>query len=600
MITMDIYFNLVRKWSSLKFFLVFLCFEAVAQPDATLLWTAEPQSDIQWMYPSATGVLVYATKDSTLTGIDPKSGATKWKLKAKALSSSVDVVEGFPYLQLRDVPLTIIDPVNGRFIINAATEHITTVYGYGFLHQSGHLWLDAEIDFGRGLSIFDMTTGKKLWTRYDYFGMPDQTEITRVRGLVDLGSKGGIRQTLLCAPVGIDKDYMLIASGDKTNYNDLYKVLIKTGEVIWKIPAPDPVKSELVKGDLSKVELSQPFFRLIKGHDNFFYIGSKSLMACSYDNGKSLWRTPLTTNSKIGGVIYDQHGLIFYSSSPDADSPYTNGRVFLVNDTTGLATWKDPLNIAGGISKYQYTSAGLAVVMENPQFALDPALEGSYLNFIDVGNGNYKLKESIRLPGRLMNLQTIDKGLYYSTDRTLNITDLEGKALFDIPSRGIIQGEDSVKAWFYTSGNFYEIDKGTASKRLVNKDAINFTPDHIEVKNDGVLLYSDQDITFINSDGSTRYQLHYRQISKEFESATLESLRKNAPARATVLGNHSQSSMLALERIENNRKLLIISIDTGKVISKIDMTGIDMPPFCIDGDTLFLKAGDSINAYTLR
>ncbi|MEJ0031031.1 MAG: hypothetical protein WDO15_11920 [Bacteroidota bacterium] len=310
-----------------------------------------------------------------------------------------------------------------------------------------------------------------------------------------LKAPGGDRQTLLCAPINDGNDQIVFATGDKISFNNLYKVSIATGDVVWRSDAPD--RNNI---DLLKPEADTAFFRLIKGPQNFYYVKLKWITACSYEDGRQVWKNLVKTGSKIGQVIHDKQNVILCSTSGDVNSPYSIGHFRLVNDSIGWELWSEALAITGGMSRYQNTPKGLAVIMENPQMALTPELAGSYLNFIDVAAGKYRLEDHVRLTGKIRNFQAVPKGIYYSTDRTLNIVDLDGKQLLDVPTRGVLQKEDSSKAWFYYDHNLYEIDKATAVKRMINIKKIDFKgttdPDRMEIRKDGIILYSDQNITF--------------------------------------------------------------------------------------------------------
>ncbi|MEI9918923.1 MAG: hypothetical protein WDO14_08970 [Bacteroidota bacterium] len=614
---------MLRKF--LCIILIATCFEAIGQQEADKLWSAEIKSDVQWMYVSGKGTLIVARKDTallaevinpdstirpadtvnytTLVGIDQRSGAIKWtiKPKAKAIVSGATQLANLPYLILEGIPLTIIDPETGRVVIDAAAQHVNNIYDFGFLYESGTIWLDADIDLARGLSMFDMPTGQKLWTRYDYFGLHDQSDVTLAKGMIYLDTKGGIRAQLLCQPLAIDGDYMLLAAGDRVNYNDIYKVIIRSGEIVWKVKAPDPVKS-----DMLKLDADPKFFRLIKGPRHFYYVGPRWLMACKYEDGKTAWTTILKTNSKVGDAIFDKNdGVIFYSLSHDADSPYSFGRVHLVNDTIGYDLWWDGLAFDGGVSKYQYTKNGLVMVTENPTVAAIPELAGSYLHYIDTGTGKFILQEATRLPGRIRNLQAVPKGVYYSTDRTLNIIDFDGKPLLDVP-KGILQLDDSSKAWYYHSQYIYEIDKATAVKRAINKQKIDFqgtdSPDHVEIRKDGVILYSNQNIVFVNSDGSTRYNLHYEKLVNWLEKNQLPPLIKKPPLPRGQVLTPSATDFVVFTKTDNVTQLSVINKDSGKVISTVALSNADLPRYAMDANatSLFLVANNSIQAYKVR
>jgi hypothetical protein len=580
--------------------------EAVGQENQPV-WSTEVGYGIQWSYLSGETLIVargdtatYHTTEfyTTLSGVDTSTGKIKWTFKpiSESIITGADEVPNFPYLKLRGIPLTIINPSDGHLIVDGLTEQITTLYKYGFL-ESGHLWLDAAIDYGRGLSLFDLSTGQKLWTRYDYFGLSKKAEPTDIKAAL-LKAPGGDRQTLLCAPINDGNDQMVFATGDKISFNNLYKVSIATGDVVWKTDAPD--RGNI---DILKPEADTAFFRLIKGPQNFYYIKPKWITACSYENGKQVWKNLLRTGSKVGEVIHDKQNVILCSTTGDVNSPYSIGHFRLVNDSIGREVWSEALSITGGMSKYRNTQNGLAVVMENPEMALAPELAGSYLNYIDVAGGKYKMEEHVRLPGKIQNFQVVPKGVYYSTNRTLNIVDFDGKQLLDVPSHVTFQIEDSAKSWFYSDHNLYEINKTMATKRLVNTEKIADSPDYMENGANGMILYSNRYIKYINFDGTTRYVLSYKPITNWLEKNQLPALIKRPPEEKGQVLTQTQPTFqfIVFSKKGSDTYLSIINKDTGKVSSRITLrSNSGIPTYKTGANSIFFTTDSTVTAYSLR
>ncbi|MEJ0031032.1 MAG: hypothetical protein WDO15_11925 [Bacteroidota bacterium] len=68
--------------------------------------------------PGATQATYHTTEFyTTLSGIDTSTGKIKWTFKpvSESIITGADEVPNFPYLMLRGIPLTIINPSDGRF-----------------------------------------------------------------------------------------------------------------------------------------------------------------------------------------------------------------------------------------------------------------------------------------------------------------------------------------------------------------------------------------------------------------------------------------------------------------------------------------------------
>lgn len=502
------------------FALLLVNLAAFAQPNAGTVWSAEV-GQAKWMHLAPDGTVIVCTtveKDSTQTselfGYDPANGKVKWHLRPhpNKLISGVDPVPNLPYLRLRDVPLTIIDPHDGHVVINAATQGVHSIYNYGFLYQSGHLWLDAVYGGGRSLSLFALATGKMLWTSRSFFDGPDQSKMNSFNKIVAVTQYQSDKPRLLGAPINHGTDKMIFAVGDALKYNYLFKVHTSTGDIEWKTDVPSPNKDKLVR-----VEVDTSFWRMIPGPRRFFFVRANWLTACDYNTGKEMWKTPVKTIGRVGEIIYDSRGMILSSVSTDVETIISTGRFHMVNEETGAELWPSPLKYNGGLSTFQFTEKGLAVATENPESGIRK------VNFIDVEKGKYSLDNALSIAGQIKHLQVVPKGVYYSSDREVNILDAEGGQLLTIPKHNRAQGplpiaEGDRKAYVFNkeTKDVYEIDKELGTARTLNKDKIDFkgndSPDRVELRNEGVLLYSENNLTFINFDGTTRYQVHFKAV----------------------------------------------------------------------------------------
>lgn len=487
-------------------------------PDS--LWTsAALGNEAEWLTLTADGTLIASTNQlrdgatsgadiyTVLSGIDTQTGKVKWRYPASSSASArrisgLDFVPNTPFVQLRNVPLTVIDPYDGHVIIDIAAEGITQEESHGYLLESGHLWVNGMVGGNRCISVFDLTSGKKLWSNADFLKEKNKaaSKLNKLSALTGsaMPNKEPIR--LLGTPINHGADKMILATS-----NGVFDVQIATGQMAWEAELPDPNKGKMVK-----VETDINFMRLIPGRNKFYVVKAAYITAYSYTDGKPVWANVVKTSGPIDQIIYDEKGLILCPGSSNVKGMFATGYLQMVNEKTGEPLWGDGIKFNGGIKTYLYTDKGLAVVMVNSE-------EKNSINFIDVAQGKFTLSKNISLAGEVQYLELVSKGLLFKTDRTINILSLDsGEPILSLPvqtkkERAIITASEGDRYYFYSDAdqNVYEINKATGASRKLNNGKIDFkggeAPGFIEVRKDGVSLYSEQNATLLGFDGTARF-----------------------------------------------------------------------------------------------
>jgi outer membrane protein assembly factor BamB len=484
------------------------------------LWTSKPLwSDISWLTIAPDGTLITANQEllagatsstevyTSLSGIDPQNGNTKWKFPAAAprsgsMFSRIDFIPNTPFFQIPKGPLTIIDPNDGHIIVDLAKEGISEE-AHGYLLQSGHLWVSGSFNGDRCISLFDLSTGKKLWSNATLLKENNKvaSKLSKLSAFTGSALPNKKPIALLGTPINHGSDKMIVATS-----NGVFDVLIADGEVNWQADLPDPNKGKMIK-----VEVDINFLKLIPGPDKFYVVKAAYITACSYTDGKQVWATPVKTSGPIGQIIYDEKGLILCPGSANVKGIAATGLLKMVDEKTGEELWGEGIKFNGGIKTYAYTDKGLAVVMVNS------SSEKNSINIIDVASGKFVLPKSVNLEGDVQYLELVPKGLLYKTDRTVNILGLESDAsLFAFPvqskkERPIIFANAGDRFYFFSDEdhNVYEINKTAGTGKQLNKTKIEFqggeTPAFIEVRKDGIALYSEQNVTLIGFDGAAKF-----------------------------------------------------------------------------------------------
>jgi len=238
------------------------------------------------------------------------------------------------------------------------------------------------------------------------------------------------------------------------------------------------------------------------------------MIAMNYSDGKPAWKDLVKTSGPIDQIIYDQAGLILCPGSANVGSIVATGYIKLVDEKNGNELWGDGIKFNGGVKNYLYTERGLAVAMVNS------SNNKNSINFIDVAGGKFVLPKNVTMDGNLEYLELTPKGLLYKTDREVNIIGLEtDKRLMDLPTQSktdmpILSANGTDHLYFYSDDDkiVYDINKTTGTGTALGKEKIDFKsgekPMYIDLRKNGVLVYSAQNAKLIGLDGQTKYTVY--------------------------------------------------------------------------------------------
>lgn len=489
------------------------------------LWTTPFDFEVNQIATAPDGTVIIATYETTrpndtrqmatvLTAVNPETGAVKWRYPAAFTKENmnikgIEVVPNTPFIMPANVPVTVIDPYDGKILVDALRENITDIDDFGFLLESGHAWISGTTNGERSLSVFDLRSGKKLYSNTEFFkekskGAAKLGKLAAMTGATGPGMKGPIK--LSCKPINHGMNNMILATT-----NGIYHVNIASGQVDWEAELPDPNKGKAIK-----VEVGDGSVRLLPGRgETFFVIKPAYMIAMNYSDGKPAWKSPVKTSGPIDQIIYDQSGLILCPGSSNQEGVIASGYVKLVDEKTGNELWGDGVKFNGGIRNYLYTEKGLAVAMVNS------SSNRNSINFIDVASGKFLLPKNVNVDGRLEYLELTPKGLLFKSDREVNIIGLDtDKRLMSLPVQSktdmpilSVNGQDHVYFYSDDDKSIIDIDKTNGASKVLNKEKIKFQGDErpvfIDLRNDGVCVYSAQNATLVKFDGTAKYNVYH-------------------------------------------------------------------------------------------
>ena len=496
-----------------------------ADPDPSEAWKLKFASAINWHRITPFGNLVVSTGDG-LYGVDPDLGRITWVIKR---------LGGIPYDSYQPLPntfyaqislsnqLIILEPYEGSIISDTKKAGFTTVVTKNILHESGAILISGYKDEqNASLSLFDMGTGRELWNNTEIFAGSKRPDVL----INSLNAGPGKANADIC------RTFKLIEAGVQgfiiANGNIIYKVNTQTGDLIWKAEPPRP-EGMVIASD-------EP--RLIRSACGayFYYIQPNYLMGYNIKNGRQLWAEVGVTGDSIYEFIAHKKGLILL---PEIDKVHhtTEARINLIDYVTGKALWgkktlwgKKARGIAvpGTVVNIDYHGKDLVLTMADD--------DTSYLNVLDVNNGRLMFENSLKINGRLGYTEMTKSGLLYIAKpndhpgEEINIFDLQNgrPRLAKFLKPGKPSGQSQVqggRSGLLTAfqGNLlyvfadkeqtlYEINLNNANVKALKQEISfggNEKVNRLEVRVDGLLLGSTQNIMLVGFDGQLKFHKYY-------------------------------------------------------------------------------------------
>ena len=539
----------MKKSILLLLFIVCISMGVKGQP-VKPLWSKTIPEGIKWQKVTSLGNYVIGTSQG-LAGIDPEKGEILWK-NGKFGSLTPDMVTQLGSSALLTISngtnITILDAFSGEIKFDARDAGISEIRDQKLLYKSNGILVSGRNAQGKDILLMSsMTDGKVKWKIEDDFGR-------------------------FITASEVAQNELLIVT---IFYN--YKVNPTTGKVIWKNDVSEANK-ELEKlgalGGLVKqaaANKSQTIDFNVKFYQHptkpIFYIASEqegkpastggfttttttgtgpsyhtTYSAFDITNGERLWAKPLDLSGKIGGLYFDEGGLVIM---PDDGS---NTKVNSYDYLTQAGKWGKKgkgISIKGGIYDYKKVKDGLVLVSQNTSGK-------NFVSYLDQNKALLTFDRPVQIDGRLVTSELTPKGLFYITTEELNVVDITtGKRLLDngiptLPSL-TVQKDNIVYVFNRSDNTLVTFDKTTASLKLVTA-GIKFegkeSPQNIELRDNGILVSSSQNLALVGFDGKIAYQKYFEAPR---EPGAIRALRYAQSVRAAYIGAAAYSASAAFQ-----------------------------------------------------
>lgn len=320
---------------------------------------------------------------------------------------------------------------------------------------------------------------------------------------------------------------------------------------------------------------------------------TKGLLAKKAQTGETLWENKM---KNINWMVTDKSEKEIYAF--ESVNNGKNTRIHKVG-VNGAELWKDDHKVKGEVVNFEILPNGIAVVSNqsdggnNSVFARSnesniaflsatngqdlwdkaPKTKGYVQHFyvMDDGilfgiyqgginkisfDGQTLFKKPLKTGENILTMAHTPQGLIYITSEDANIVNLQtGEAVWGKPlkykragavsstldnknSRYLISADETLYAVDATSGDVSTL----AKSKFDGKEA----PSHVEIRDGGILLTSDQNLLLMDWNGGSQWQEYYRAPGKSAMGAILAGVTAvAAAATATAAANSSVQNKLA-------------------------------------------------------
>jgi hypothetical protein len=486
-------------------------------------WTKKFKGNVKWYQISDAGLLVVCTGDA-LYGLNPDTGEESWKIDKldDVKEENYDAVEGTPYAALiknkflKGMEHTIIDVVTGKIIAASPDFDILNIVKRIHIKE-----LNAMMMYG-----FSKSNGKPMMVM---FSLADGHKIWEQKKLFEKNSEEVVSNGLYTG------DGIMLATT-----KNIYKLNPASGEIMWsvdmKTEKPVIAMEETKKGGFGKLmggkkehvdlsanatSTSAQFFLRNNNNSKVYFWNQDVLIAYNNADGKPVSKE-VELQSPVAYILYDTHGMLVTTTEKTQKDQANQGgsgggligkikrksasgknraSILCIDPETGDNKWGDEIDLKGDVSAYKLVGNKLILATETDG-------DDSYISIIDLDAGKSVTKKPLSIKGDIRDLQVVPQGLYYRTSDEINILDLatgdkNWKKGFKVKNCVGDNASDKM-GYVYANDVIYKVDFTTGDLNEWIK-GIDFNgkedPTSLQVREDGVLLTSDQNATLYNKDG---------------------------------------------------------------------------------------------------
>ncbi len=462
------------------------------------------------------GTMVVATNDG-LVGIKPGSNQLLFNFTeyGRVKPEELTFVPNAPYVIVAQGGFagitgkkTVIDYISGKTLFNTEGNGWKIAYSCDVKMPQNKLVVTgqrrSEEKFATAVAVYDLNTGKE-----DYrFNLGDPGKVTMGAGMQPSGA------------ILLLKDYLIVPTT-----KGLVAKKAQTGETLWE---NDIKNINWMVADATEKEI-YAFESVNQGKNTRIHkVGV---------NGAELWKDDHKVKGQVVNFEILPNGIAVVSNQSDGGSnsvfaPSNESNIAFMNAANGEDLWEKAPKTKGYVQHFY--------IME------DGILFGIYqggINKISF-DGQTLFKKPLKTGENILTMAETPQGLIYITSEDANIVNLKtGDQVWDKPlkykragavsstldsknNRYLISADETLYAVDATSGEVSTL----AESKFDGKEA----PSHVEIRDGGILLTSDQNMLLMDWNGGKQWQEYYRAPGKSAMGAILAGVSAVAMAAAAT------------------------------------------------------------------
>jgi hypothetical protein len=473
------------------------------------------------------GTMVVATNDG-LVGIKPGTNQLLFNFTeyGRVKPEELTFVPNAPYVIVAQGGFagisgkkTVIDYISGKMLFNTESNGWKIAYSCDVKMPQNKLVVTgqrrSEEKYATAVAVYDLNTGKE-----DYrFNLGDPGKVTMGAGMQPSGS------------VLLLKDYLIVP----TTKGLLAKQAL-TGETLWQNDMKD---INWMVADASEKEI-YAFESVNQGKNTRIHkIGV---------SGAEIWEDDHKVKGQVVNFEILPNGIAVVSNQSDGGSDSVFARsnesnIAFLSAINGEDLWDKAPKTKGYVQHFYIMEDGI----------LFGIYEGG-INKISF-EGQTLFKKPLKTGENILTMAETPQGLLYITSEDANIVNLEtGDNIWGKPLK--YKRADAVSSTFDSKNNryllsadetLYAVDatSGKVSTLAESKFDGKESPSHVEIRDSGILLTSEQNMLLMDWNGEKQWQEYYRAPGKSAMGAILAGVTAVATAAAaTAAANSSMNNRL--------------------------------------------------------
>ncbi|MEZ4874143.1 MAG: PQQ-binding-like beta-propeller repeat protein [Flavobacteriaceae bacterium] len=476
-------------------FSMLFSFVMVAQKAEQPDWSYTIGGKINEMYLTEAGTLVVASNDG-LVGIKPGSNDLLFKFTdyGRVKPEELNFIPQSPYVMVAQGGFlsskkTVIDFVSGQVLFSSEGNQWKQIFTSSTAMPQNKLIVSGLQKTGGiaenntpKVAVYDLGTGKE---DYSFYLFPP--------------GKTTMKSYLVTGDPLLLKDKMLIP----TSQGIIAKTL--TGETLWE----NKIKNvNWMTSDVSEKEIYAFESNTSGSSMEIYKIGA---------DGAELWKDAAKVKGQVVNFEILPEGLAVVSNKSSNGSnsilaAKDESEIGFLSAQTGEDLWEKAPKTKGYVQHFYIMDDGILF-----------GIQQGGINKISF-DGKTLFKKPLKTGENIMVMANSPQGLIYITSEDANIVNLEtGDQVWDKPLK--YKRATSVSSTFDTKNNRYLISADdeifavdAASGTVSNFAKTHFDekeqPNTLQVRDNGIFLGSDQNMTVLGFDGSEQYHQYFKSPSK--------------------------------------------------------------------------------------